>query len=97
MVCLYQIYLHFGNDLISDIDELMVKTLSTETDLSTKRNAFLLLFHADQKQALEYLNQQIVNDQAEEMGDIVQLAVLELFRKTCKYDPSQKSKLMKAI
>lgn len=47
VVCLYEIFLNFGDDLISDMDEMMEKLLLNETDLSTKRNAFLLLFHAN--------------------------------------------------
>jgi coatomer subunit beta len=56
VVCLYEIFLNSGDDLVSDVDEMMEKMLLTETDLSTKRNAFLLLFHANQNKALEYLN-----------------------------------------
>ena len=97
IVALYNIFLNFGDDLIPDIDEYMEKILLNESDLSTKRNAFLLLFQVQQQKAMEYLNKLIVDDQAEDMGDIMQLAVLELFRKTCKYDPSQRSRLMKAI
>ena len=36
-------------------------------------------------------------DPVSEMGDIFQLIVLELLRKLCKVDPSQKSRLMNAI
>lgn len=46
IVALYNIFLNFQDDLIPDIDEYMEKILLNETDLSTKRNAFLLLFHA---------------------------------------------------
>lgn len=80
IVCLYQIYLNFGNEIASDLDEQMEKILQTETDISTKRNAFLLLFHTNQQKAMQFLNAQITSDQAEEMGDILQLAILELFR-----------------
>jgi coatomer subunit beta len=47
VVCLYEIFLSSGDDLVSDVDEIMEKMLLSETDLSTKRNAFLLLFHAN--------------------------------------------------
>ncbi len=47
ILALYQIYLNFGDDLISDIDEHMEKLLNNESDLSTRRNAFLLLFHTN--------------------------------------------------
>lgn len=60
VVCMQEIFLTFGDDLISDMDELMVTLLRTESDLSTKRNAFLLLFHANQAKALEYLNENLV-------------------------------------
>jgi coatomer subunit beta len=71
IVALYNIFLNFGDDLIPDIDEYMQKILLNETDLSTKRNAFLLLFHANQQKALDYLNTLITNNQAEDMGDIM--------------------------
>ncbi|KAL4477504.1 hypothetical protein ABPG74_002654 [Tetrahymena malaccensis] len=97
IVAIYQIFLNFGDDLINDIDTEMEKVLQNETDLSTKRNAFLLLYHTNLEKAMAYLYQIIQDDRVDEMGDIMQLSVLELFRKTCKYDPSQKSKLMKCI
>lgn len=95
--CLYVMFLNFQSELVPDVDEHIEKLLQTESDLSTKRNAFLLLFNANQQKAVDYVNQLIATDQIEDMGDIMQLVVLELLRKTCKYDPSQKSKLMKAI
>jgi coatomer subunit beta len=59
---LYEVFLNFGDDLISDLDEMMEKLILNETDLSTKRNAFLLLFHANQQKALEYLNNNYSDD-----------------------------------
>ncbi|CAD8125535.1 unnamed protein product [Paramecium sonneborni] len=96
VVCLYEIFLNFGDDLISDLDELMEKLLLNETDLSTKRNAFLLLFHANQQKALDYLSINY-SDDSNQFGDILQLSILELFRKVCKKDPQQKPKLLKSI
>ena len=78
--CLYVIYLNFKDELIPDIDEHVEKLLMGETDLSTRRNAFLLLFNANQQKALDYINEKIINEQTEEMGDIMQLVVLELLR-----------------
>lgn len=79
--------------MFSDLDETMEQLLLTEQDLSTKRNAFLLLFHANQQKALQYLDDRIQSD----FGDIMQIAILELFRKVCKADPTQKPKLLKSI
>jgi coatomer subunit beta len=40
VVALNRIYLHFGDDLVGEVDVQMEKILINETDLSTKRNAF---------------------------------------------------------
>jgi len=42
------IYLHFGDELFSEIEDDIMKLLQTESDLSCKRNAFLLLFEISQ-------------------------------------------------
>lgn len=78
------------------MDEMMVTLLRTENDLSTKRNAFLLLFHTNQTKALEYLNENLVGQEdTNDFGDIMQISILELFKKVCKVDPAQKPKLLK--
>lgn len=45
IMCLYSIYQHTGTELIEDCIDEIEKMLINETDLSTKRNCFLLLFH----------------------------------------------------
>lgn len=71
IIAIYQIYLHFGEDLINDIDSEMEKVLNNETDLSTKRNAFLLLYHTNIEKAMNYLYAIILDDRVDEMGDIM--------------------------
>ena len=78
--CVYAIYLAFKDDMLTDIDEHIEKLLKNETDISTKRNAFLLLFNANQQKALAYINENIINDSSDETGDIIQLVILELLR-----------------
>lgn len=70
-----------------------------EKDISTKRNAFILLYHIDQAKALHYLWSLFNNteDPVADLGDVFQLAVLEVLWKMCKADPTQKVKLMNAI
>ena len=66
--------------------------------MSTKRNSFLLLFNLDQERALNYLKTLMQGeDPVSEIGDIFQLIIMEMLRKICKQDPSQKSRLMNAI
>ena len=55
MMCLYNIYQSTGIELIEDFIPEIEKICTNESDLSTKRNAFILLFHVDQQKALTYL------------------------------------------
>lgn len=47
--------------------------------MSCKRNAFLMLLHADQERALNYLASCL--DQVNNFGDILQLVIVELIYK----------------
>ena len=38
------IHVHFGDEMFEDLEEDVIKLLQTETDLSCKRNSFLLLY-----------------------------------------------------
>jgi coatomer subunit beta len=52
---LYNVFIAFGSDVIGDIDDEVEELLLKETDLSTKRNAFLLLHKSNPEKALKYL------------------------------------------
>ena len=45
IMCIYSIFSNTGTDLIEDCIDSIESILINETDLSTKRNAFFLLFH----------------------------------------------------
>lgn len=47
IMCLYNIFQTTGMELLEDFVEEIERICQTETDLSTKRNAFILLFHVD--------------------------------------------------
>lgn len=55
VMCLYNIFMTTGLELVEEYIDEIEKMCSTETDLSTKRNAFILLFHLDQPKALTYI------------------------------------------
>lgn len=65
--------------LIPDAPELIANFLEGEQDASCKRNAFMMLIHADQDRALDYLSTCI--DQVHSFGDILQLVIVELIYK----------------
>lgn len=73
IMCIYNVYLNTGMELVEDfVDEIENLTLH-ETDISTKRNSFILLFHLDQNKALAFLKTIMANSEDDpiyEMGDI---------------------------
>ena len=50
-----------------------------ESDLSTRRNAFLMLYHSDQDRAVQYLMANL--ESVANWGDILQTVVLDLIRR----------------
>lgn len=65
--------------LVPDGPELIANFLDSQSDMSCKRNAFLMLLHADQDKALNYLASCL--DQVGNFGDILQLVIVELIYK----------------
>ena len=66
-----------------------------ESDVSAKRNAFVMLCNSDQERAVQY--QLSVIDSISSMGDIIQLVMLELIRKVVRSNPLEKSKYVRCI
>lgn len=87
-------------ELVEDFIDEIERICNNDSDLSTKRNAFILLFQMDQGRALTFLKSLLANSEEDpiyEMGDILQLAILDMLRKLCKIEPTQKQRLMSAI
>ena len=78
VMAIFTIYKNF-DFLIPDGPELILSFLEREQDMSCKRNAFMMLIHADQERALTYLTSCI--DQVHSFGDILQLVIVELIYK----------------
>ena len=69
-----------GDILLQDAPETIERFLSSgESDLSTKRNAFLMLYNNAQDRAVSYLMSNL--EQVATWGDILQTVVLDLIRK----------------
>lgn len=69
--------------MIPDAPELIANFLDGEQDMSCKRNAFMMLLHADQDRALAYLASCL--DQVASFGDILQLVIVELIYKVSNF------------
>mmetsp|Transcript_43395 Transcript_43395/g.101926 ORF Transcript_43395/g.101926 Transcript_43395/m.101926 type:complete len:947 (+) Transcript_43395:273-3113(+) len=94
VLAIYNTYKCF-EDLMPDAPELIAEFIDGESDVSAKRNAFVMLCNCDQDRAVQY--QLSVIDSITSMGDIIQLNMLELIRKVCRQDPFQKSKYVRAV
>lgn len=55
IMCIFAVYNSFGLDVVENSIEDIEAILISESDMSSKRNAFLLLFNLDQERALNYL------------------------------------------
>ncbi|KAF7281578.1 coatomer subunit beta [Rhynchophorus ferrugineus] len=94
VLAIFTIYRNF-EFLIPDAPELISTYLDGEQDMSCKRNAFLMLLHADQDRALSYLSSCL--DQVTSFGDILQLVIVELIYKVCHSNPSERSRFIRCI
>ncbi|CAM6095224.1 unnamed protein product [Calypogeia fissa] len=84
-----------GEHMLVDAPEMIEKTLSAEQDLSSRRNAFLMLYQCAQDRAVSYLLSHL--ESVPGWGDILQMVVLELVRKVCRTNPAEKGKYIKII
>lgn len=94
-LAVYSIHKSFGDQLLPDGPELMERFIDAETDMSARRNAFLMLFNEAEGIAIDYLTDHL--DEISKFGDGFALLVLELTRKTCRRDPAQKSRFVRCL
>lgn len=94
VLAIYTIYRNF-EFLMPDAPELIANYLEGEADASCKRNAFMMLIHADQEKALSYLSSCI--DQVHTFGDILQLVIVELIYKVCHANPGERGRFIRCI
>lgn len=94
VLAIFTIYKNF-EWLVPDGPELIANFLDTQQDMSCKRNAFLMLLHADQERALNYLASCL--DQVTNFGDILQLVIVELIYKVCHTNPTERSRFIRCI
>ncbi|XP_053600601.1 coatomer subunit beta [Plodia interpunctella] len=94
VLAIFTIYRNF-EFLIPDAPELVASFLESEQDMSCKRNAFLMLLHAEQQRALDFLAARL--DAVLGFGDILQLVIVELIYKVCHANPSERSRFIRTV
>jgi len=84
-----------GELMIPDAPDIIEALLQQEQDLSARRNAFMMLTtHAPEK-AMDWLSTNL--DSVADVGDILQVAILDLVRKVTRSDASQKGRCINII
>jgi coatomer subunit beta len=82
-LAVYSIHKAFGDQLLPDGPELMEKFIVTESDISARRNAFLMLFNEAENIAIDFLSDHL--EDISKFGDGFALLVLELTRKVSNF------------
>lgn len=85
---IYQSFEH----LIPDAPELIHTFLIAESDMTCKRNAFVFLLNYATLKAVEWTLS--VYDQIGAFDELMQLAIIELVRKDCKTDTTNRVSLL---
>lgn len=95
VMCIYSIIKTFGVEIIPNAVDEVEKLLLIEGDVSTKRNAFLVLTHCDVERSLRYILS--IQENVTYMGDVIQMVLLELLGKNYKDHPSYRNNLVQLI
>lgn len=94
-LAIFHMHRLFKDNLIPDGPELIQEFLLKETDISARRNAFLMLFNQDEAMAIDFLANNM--DDVGKYGDGFALLVLDLTRRVCRRDPNQKSRFVRVL
>eukprot|EP00002_Diphylleia_rotans_P024194 TRINITY_DN476_c0_g6_i1.p1 TRINITY_DN476_c0_g6~~TRINITY_DN476_c0_g6_i1.p1 ORF type:complete len:939 (+),score=220.37 TRINITY_DN476_c0_g6_i1:63-2879(+) len=92
VLTLFSVY-RISDALCPDAPDVIFNFLQSESDLSCKRNAFMMLFNCAQEKAIEYMALNL--EAVPSWGEMLQLVAVELIRKICKTQPADKSKYLK--
>ncbi|KAJ9461186.1 Coatomer subunit beta-2 [Diplonema papillatum] len=84
-------------EALPDSHEVIETLLESETDITAKRNCFLMLFHCVPDRAVEYLRSIMDTPALGQGGDVFQLAVVELLKQLMQTNPEDKSQYIKVI
>ena len=95
VMCIYAIVKTFGPQAVPDAAAEVEKLLLVEGDISTKRNAFVMLVHSDIERVTNYVIS--MEEQISSIGDICQLVVLDLIKKVCRLNPSLRPRLLRIV
>mmetsp|Transcript_9797 Transcript_9797/g.24867 ORF Transcript_9797/g.24867 Transcript_9797/m.24867 type:complete len:981 (-) Transcript_9797:768-3710(-) len=94
-LAVYHIHKHHGHALVPDGAELMENFIQAESEIGSRRNAFLMLFNESEEAAIDFIAS--TSGALDRFGDGFALLVLELIRKVCRRDPQQKARFLQFL
>ena len=95
VLAVWHIFKAFGEQLLPDGAEVIEAFLISESDTSARRNAFLALADCDSDAAVRYLFEHI--EEVGTFGDGFAMVVLDLARRRCRSDPSQRARFIGCV
>ena len=97
IVCLQKIWETFGDEFQTDFEQKIEVFLMKETDLTSRRNAYQLMFEVNKEKALKMIYESIQDGDIENFGDILQLIIVQMLRKTAKSDQKLAGRAIKYL
>lgn len=98
--CIMSIIKNFGSDsLPNDINDKLKEIIDKDTDLCTKRNAYMVLAEVDPQESYEITKNIINTNEPSELGDLFIISIIKNLRKLAKESEtsSEKAKIIKLL
>jgi len=97
-MCVISFVNNFGMDVLPDnIVEKLKDLILKDSDVATKRNAYLLLSKIDAKESLIITKEILTSNEIFELADLFALAIVENLKNLCTQLPREKSKFIKML
>jgi hypothetical protein len=97
-MCLISFINNFGVDVLPDkITEQLKDIIIKDSDIATRRNAYLLLAKINIKESLLVTKEILQNTEINELADLFALAIVENMKNLCHEFPREKSKFIKIL
>jgi len=98
VACAFSIFVTFGEDLIGPIQDKLEVIIETDSDLATRRNAFVFLYHLKEVKAIEFIEKMLQSeDSTSDTENLLYLTIVELLRKSCITNPEKKSRYLSLL
>jgi hypothetical protein len=97
-MCLISFVNNFGIDALPDnITEKLKELILKDSDVATKRNAYMVLAKIDARESLLITKEILSSNEINELADLFALAIVENLRNLCQLFPREKSKFIKML